>query len=208
MSAAPSGPDLGYEEALDETAEGRVDAGDLLDDPRTDAEALCLCSLLWSSSSVARTITATLTPSDFERPVYGDLFELIATQIEVDKPHDPASVAAALTQTGRAAGHRGTALSRALSDATMAGGAPEAAGHYAITVVSAAYRRGFHAAATSLTEAAEQLPQDQLFEYLLSIGRAQRTATQRLDDISSTLGQPPITKAGGKTETDTVKEQP
>jgi len=61
---------------------------------------------------------------------------------------------AALTQTGRAAGHRGTRLSRALSDATMAGGAPEAVGHYAITVVCAAYRRGFHAAATSLTEAA------------------------------------------------------
>jgi len=70
-------------------------------------------------------------------------------------------------------------------------------------VVCAAYRRGFHAAATSLTEAAEQLPQDQLFEHLLSIGRAQRTATQRLADISSMLGQPPITEAGGKTETDT-----
>jgi len=68
--------------------------------------------------------------------------------------------------------------------------APEAAGHYAITVVCAAYRRGFHAAATSLTEAAAQLPQDQLFPHLLSIGRAQRTATQRLDDISSTLGRP------------------
>jgi hypothetical protein len=75
-------------------------------------------------------------------------------------------------------------------------------------VVCAAYRRGFHAAATSLTEAAEQLPQDQLFEHLLSIGRAQRTATQRLADISSMLGQPPTTGAGGKTETDTVKEQP
>ncbi len=38
----------------------------------------------------------------------------------------------------------------------MAGGAPEAVGHYAITVVCAAYRRGFHAAATSLTEAAQR----------------------------------------------------
>ncbi len=129
-------------------------------------------------------------------------------QIEAGTPHDPASVAAALTQTGRAAGHRGTQLSRALSDATMAGGAPEAVGHYAITVVCAAYRRGFHAAANSLTEAAEQLPQDQLFPHLVSIGRAQRTATQRLADISSVLGQPPISRAGGKTETDTVKEQP
>ncbi len=158
MSAAPSGPDHGYGEVLDDPAEGPVEAGDLLDDPRTDVEALCLCSLLWSSSSVARTITGTLTRSDFERPVYRELFELIAAQIEAGKPHDPASVAAALTQTGRAAGHLGMQLSRALSDATMAGGAPEAAGHYAITVVCAAYRRGFHAAATSLTEAAERYP--------------------------------------------------
>ncbi len=208
MSAAPSGSDPGDGEAFDETAEGPVDAGDLLDDPRTDVEALCLCSLLWSSSPVARTITDVLTRSDFERPVYRELFEVIATQIEAGTPHDPASIAAALTQTGRAAGHRGTQLSRALSDATMAGGAPEAVGHYAITVVCAAYRRGFHAAANSLTEAAEQLPQDQLFPHLLSIGRAQRTATQRLADVSSTLGRPPITEAGGKTETDTVKEQP
>jgi len=140
--------------SFDDPVEGPVEAGDLLDDPRTDVEALCLCSLLWSSSPVARTITDTLIPSDFERPVYRDLFELVAAQIEVGTLHDPASVAAALTQTGRAAGHRGTRLSRALSDATMAGGAPEAVGHYAITVVCAAYRRGFHAAATSLTEAA------------------------------------------------------
>jgi len=134
MSAAPSGPDDGYGDVRDDPSEGPVDAGDLLDDPRTDVEALCLCSLLWSSSPVARTITDALTPGDFERPVYRDLFGLIAGQVEVGKPHDPASVAAALTQTGRAAGHRGTQLSRALSDATMAGGAPEAVGHYAITV--------------------------------------------------------------------------
>lgn len=183
MSAAQPGPDLGDGEVLDDLSEGPVDAGDLLDDPRTDAEALCLCSLLWSSSPVARTITATLTQYDFERPVYRELFEVIAAQIEAGKPHDPASIAAALTQTGRAAGHRGTRLSRALSDATMAGGAPEAVGHYAITVVCAAYRRGFHAAATSLTEAAEQLPQDQLFEHLVSIGRAQRAASQRLSAV-------------------------
>jgi len=95
MSAAPSGAEDGCEDVLDDPAEGPVDAGDLLDDPRTDVEALCLCSLLWSSSPVARTITDTVTPRDFERPVYGELFELIAAQIEAGKPHDPASIAAA-----------------------------------------------------------------------------------------------------------------
>jgi len=160
--------------------------------PRPCAVLVAVVQFARGPWPVARTITATLTPSDFERPVYRELFELIAAQIEAGTPHDPASVAAALTQTGRAAGHRGTRLSHALSDATMAGGAPEAVGHYAITVVCAAYRRGFHAAATSLTEAAERLPQDQLFEHLVSIGRAQRTATQRLADISNMLGRPPF----------------
>ena len=50
-------------------------------------------------------------------------------------------------------------------------------GHYAVAVLSAAYRRGFHQAAQSMTVAAEQLPEDQLFEHLLSIGCAQRAAT-------------------------------
>lgn len=85
-SAAPSGPDDGDGEVLEDPADGPVEAGDLLDDPRTDVEALCLCSLLWSSSSVARTITDCLTPSDFERPVYRDLFELIDTHIEAGTP--------------------------------------------------------------------------------------------------------------------------
>jgi len=55
-SAAPSGPDHGYEQALDDPADGPIEAGDLLDDPRTDAEALCLClcSSVWSLGSGAQ----------------------------------------------------------------------------------------------------------------------------------------------------------
>lgn len=88
MRAAPPEQDHGYDTALD--------------DPRTDAEALCLCSLLWSSPAVARTIVAALTGSDFERPVYGELFTVIAEQVQTNTPHDPASIAAALTQAGKA----------------------------------------------------------------------------------------------------------
>ncbi len=170
-----------------EGAEEPIEVGDLLDDPRTDAEALCLCALLWTTTTVAVHVVDALVNTDFERAVYGELFEMIATQVRAGKPHDPASIAAGLTQGGRAAGHRGQQLVRALTAVTMAGGSPEAAGHYAITVVSAAYRRGFHTAAASLTEAAEQLPQDQLFEHLVSIGRAQRAATERLRTIATTL---------------------
>jgi len=72
-------------------------------------------------------------------------------------------------------------------DATMAGSPPEAAGHYAIAVASAAYRRGFHTAAAALAQAAEQLPQDQLFDHLVSIGREQRIATEHLHRIQTAL---------------------
>ncbi len=181
-----------YEDATHEVdGEEPIEVGDLLDDPRTDAEALCLCALLWSPADIAETVSALLSAGDFTRVAYGELFEAIATQVRSGAPHDPASIASALTQGGKTAGHHGEQLVRALTQATMAGGPPEAAGHYAIAVVSAAYRRGFHTAAASMTEAAERLPQDALFEHLVTIGRAQRTATQRLSRISAALGQAP-----------------
>ena len=108
MRAAPPEQDHGYDTALDDPPCDTIEPGDLLDDPRTDAEALCLCSLLWSSPAVARTIVGALTGSDFERPVYGELFTVIAEQVQTNTPHDPASIAAALTQAGKSAGHRGT----------------------------------------------------------------------------------------------------
>lgn len=176
-----------------------VGVGDLLDDPRTNAEALCLCALLWTTTTEAAHVVDTLVHTDFERSVYSELFDVIATQVRAGTPHDPASIAAALTQDGRTAGHQGQQLARALTAVTMAGGSPEAAGHYAITVLSAAYRRGFHTAAASMTAAAEQLPQDQLFEHLVSIGRAQRTATERLHTSTCTLsGNPTVRSATGE----------
>ncbi len=187
MSTASTESDHGYDAALDDPRDDTIEAEDLLDDPRTDAEALCLCSLLWSPAPTARAITTALTGNDFHRPIYGELFVTIAEQVAAGTPHDPASIAAALTQAGRTAGHRGTQLARALTQATMAGSPPEAAGHYAITVASASYRRGFHTAAAALAQAAEQLPQDQLFDHLVSIGRERRTATERLQRIQVAL---------------------
>ncbi len=140
-----------------EGAEEPIEVGDLLDDPRTDAEALCLCALLWTTTTVAVHVVDALVHTDFERAVYGELFETIATQV------------------------------RALTAVTMAGGSPEAAGHYAITVVPAAYRRGFHTAAASLTEPAEQLPQDQLFEQrrfgYARVSTAEQTASLQQDAL-------------------------
>ncbi len=170
-----------YEDATHEVDGGEpIEVGDLLDDPRTDVESLCLCALLWSATDIAGRVSDLLRSTDFERGVYGELFEVITAQVRSGAPHDPASIAAALTQSGRTGGHRGAQLTRALSSVTIAGAVPETVGHYAVAVLSAAYRRSFHLAAMALAQAAEQLPQDQLFDHLLSIGRAQRAATERL----------------------------
>jgi hypothetical protein len=118
-----------YEDATHEVDAGDlIEVGDLLDDPRTDVEALCLCALLWSATDVAGRVSDLLCSTDFERGVYGELFEVITAQVRSGAPHDPASIAATLTQSGRTGGHRGAQLTRALSEATIAGAVPETVG--------------------------------------------------------------------------------
>jgi len=163
-----------YEYATHDVEEP-IEVGDLLDDPRTDVEALCLCALLWSPADTASDVSDLVRSTDFDRGVYAELFEVITAQVQTGAPHDPASIASTLTQSGRTGGHRGAQLTRALSSVTVAGAVPETVGHY------------FHRAARSMAAAAEQLPQDLLFDHLLRIGKAQRDATERLNHASTTL---------------------
>ena len=154
-----------------------------MDDPRTDVEARALGALLWAPAAEARRVTAVLTGADFARPMYAELYEAIAAQVGAGAPHDPASTAAYLAQGGKTAGHRGALLHQALTQATLSGAAAEFAGHYARAVIGAAYRRSYYAAAASLVQAAADLPEHDLFAHLLSIGRAQRSASQRLSAV-------------------------
>jgi replicative DNA helicase len=163
----------------------RLDADDLTEDPRLDSEALCLCAVLWSTPATARTVLEHLVVEDFTRPAHRDLLELINDQLRHGRPHDPASIAAVLTRQG--SGHHGPLVARALADATAAGAAPESAGHHAVHVVSAAYRRSFHTAAAGLAQAAAQLPEHELFLHLVQVGRAQRAATERLQHVTTAL---------------------
>jgi len=74
-------------EGTDEDAPQEVDAGepievgDLLDDPRTDVEALCLCALLWPATDTASDVSDLLCSTDFDRGVYGELFDVITAQV-------------------------------------------------------------------------------------------------------------------------------
>ncbi len=95
------------EDATHEVGGGEpIEVGDLLDDPRTDVEALCLCALLWSPTDIAGQVSDLLNGTDFDRVVYGELFEVITAQVQTGAPHDPGSIASRLTQSGWAGGHR------------------------------------------------------------------------------------------------------
>lgn len=186
-AAGCAGGDL-VGEVVGETTWPDGAVGDLSEDPRTDAEALCLCALLWAPRATTTDIVGLLTAADFYRPRYGALFELIATHSAAGTPHDPASIAATITAAGTGTDHQGTVVLRALTEVTLAGAGGEAAHHYALAVARTAYRRGFVTAAVAMAQAAAELDEADLFTHLLIIGRERRTATQRLAQLREHLG--------------------
>lgn len=148
-----------------------------------DVEAQLLCSLLWAPAESAKRAVAALTSADFYRPVNAALFTAISELVEAGKPHNSAHVFTTLQQEGRTSGHLGKQLTKALTDITTIGVPFVELEHNIAAVLTQAYRRGFREAARSLAQAAEELPEDQLFEHLLSIGRERRAASQRLAAI-------------------------
>lgn len=161
----------------------QIRADDLAEDPREDIEALCLCALLWAPADTAARIVDVLEHTDFHRPIYTELYDVIAELVRAKAPHGTAMVFAKLEQDGRLGGHAGQRLAKALTDVTLAGADGIAAGHYAHAVIRRAYRRGFHDAAQSLAQAAATLPEDQLFEHMVTLGTERRAATRRLASI-------------------------
>ncbi|KAF0964681.1 DnaB-like helicase N-terminal domain-containing protein [Rhodococcus sp. T7] len=170
-------------EAADATPEDLIEDSDLGIDAHADVEVLCLCALLWApAEAAARTVTA-LATTDFERPIHRELFTVIARLVNSGVPHNAPMVAAELERTGDLAGHHGAERSRYLANITTRGADHIALDHYTRTVISQAYRRSFRATAQSLVQAAEQLPEDQLYEHMCVLGRQQRAATERLDNL-------------------------
>lgn len=149
-------------------------------DPMEGLEEQCVCALLWAHPTSARAVTAHLRGEDFHLPIYRELFEVIAALVADGAPHTAAMVAAQLEQDGRLGGHAGDRLRRALIGATTAGADGASVGYYARAVASAAYRRSFRDAGLAIAEAAETLPETDLFEHMVALGLRQRAATARL----------------------------
>ncbi|AHK35507.1 replicative DNA helicase [Rhodococcus opacus PD630] len=162
---------------------GPIQPNDFAVDLHNDVEALFLCALLWAPAEAAQRAVDILDATDFERTIHREFFCLIARLVRDQAPHNPAMVGAALEQSGHLAGHHGSERSRHLASITTLGAEHTAVDHYARAVFSQAYRRSFAAAATALTQAAEQLPADQLYEHMCEIGRRQRAFTERHNAI-------------------------
>lgn len=153
---------------------------DLTAHPETAPEALAICALMWSRDRPENhRIASALTPSDFHEPLYRALYAVVRGLILADEPHEPVGVLDVLVRSG-ADGHKDALLRRALTDVATANACGASAGDYAGMVLSESYRRSFYDAGVAIMQAAEEAPEDLLFDQLLDIGRAQRTATNRL----------------------------
>lgn len=154
-------------------------------DLHTDPEALLLCALMWSyhpnadTSEIAR-ITTTLTAADFEDHTHGRLFTLIADLVADAAPFDVPSVANALIRSGGAGQKDGPLRKRLLNIGTLGAFAQNATNNADI-VLSQSYRRSFHTTGRSIAQAADELPEEDLFDHMLEHGRRQRAAFNRLN---------------------------
>ncbi|KQU04479.1 hypothetical protein ASG56_14145 [Rhodococcus sp. Leaf7] len=60
-----------------------------------------------------------------------------------------------------------------------------AAVHYADIVLSQSYRRSFHITGQRLIQAAEQGPEEELFDYMVELVTMQRAACKRLNTFQA-----------------------
>lgn len=154
-------------------------------DPATDPEALLLCALMWSAQTGGvptedQRIAETMTADDFDDVLYRRVFTVAADLVAAGDPYDPASVSAAFMRSG-SGGAKDAPLRRRLNEVITAGASGAAATHYADIVLSQAYRRSYRTVAASIVQAAEELPEEYLFDHLVEYGRAQRALWQRLN---------------------------
>lgn len=171
-------------EAVAREIDAAHDSDDLNYTPHLDVEAQTLCALLWASPAVARTVVDVLTANDFYRPIYSDLFTVIARLVDDGRPHSSVLVLAELQRTGKVSG----LLTRALTEVTLADAREHETTHYARAVLAQSYRRGYAAAAARLAQLAAEANEDELYEQLCVLGRERREAKTRLEKATEVLG--------------------
>lgn len=155
--------------------------------PELDVEASLICAALWSKDAeTVQEVATAIPPEHFERPAHQLLWRTWQAQAQAQRPHDPASVLAQLTDAGRTPAVD-TAIT-ALRGITTLGSEPTALPWHALDVATAAYRRAFARMADRLTQAAETEATSDLFPLLVEHGIEQRAAANQLADLRSRLG--------------------
>lgn len=191
--------ELGSLTVIDEIT-GAAPGPELLDydDPAAQVEMYFLCSLMWADAATARTAIEHVRSGDFYRPAARTVFSIIAAIIAQNDPARPHTPVAILGELRR----RGDMVSAAqmhmtityLTDTTTAGsphqGGPAIHGAhalgYAAELLAIAYRRLYRTAGEAITDAADTLPEHELFECMARYGRAARDLRTRLDAARST----------------------
>lgn len=155
---------------------------------RLDPEALMLCSLMWVDEAPAgdiATVLDYLDPSDFRRPVHGQIFTLMRAQKEEGGLITPAALAGKIASN---ATHLPANVYNPLLIALSGLGAlPSQAVHYADQVLAESYRRNFASMATYLTQVAREAPETDLFALLVEQGTTQRAAWKRRQGLLASI---------------------
>lgn len=163
----------------------------LRDNPQLDSEALLLSAALWSrDSELLKAIGRHLTEASFHNPLYGQIFNAIATNTENGRPVNPASIRDELIRRGVE-----PTTAAPLVMLTTLGASDLQLCHYAVEVSSQAYRRSYHSLATAVADAAAVLPENQLFDRLVDLGRQQRAHWNAHRRFCESMGFPVAQKS-------------
>lgn len=147
-----------------------------------DPEVQVLNELLWSRNEQAVDfVLETLGADDFHNPLHGQLFAAIDASRQQGHSRDAVSVNKHLLANHERLGIANpNVVSRLLINVAVLDTPQHNLRDNAYTVLEASYRRGFQAAAESLSFAASEAPTHRLFDLLVDHGKQQRSATERL----------------------------
>ena len=159
------------------------------DDDAVEPEELLLCALLWNHTAPdrVREHTRLLRDTDFFSPTHGKLFTTIRDLADRLAPTDTDAVLTHLRESGELAGHKGHLLASALAAAALAGADPLTVSDHTLSVVVAAYRRGYRSAGHAMLAAADTYTHTELAYHFASVVRSHNAARHRIAAIAHTL---------------------
>ncbi|MCX7491944.1 hypothetical protein OS127_05305 [Corynebacterium sp. P6129] len=151
-------------------------------DDDLDPEAQLLCALLWGDGAddpAVRYVCGELSSADFNDPVYGHIFDLIAEQVTAGRPCDPTSINSRIVARGRGS-VPADALRRVLLALSGLNALPVRTVYYADQLLGTWYRRQYVRMAETIRAIGLRADETELFPRLVEHGRRQRRAAERL----------------------------